>query len=47
MANDGVKLYDEREPGKYYLWDGDLPENTEGLGKCLASSNWSEAWDEG
>mmetsp|Transcript_14673 Transcript_14673/g.46145 ORF Transcript_14673/g.46145 Transcript_14673/m.46145 type:complete len:202 (-) Transcript_14673:26-631(-) len=47
IGDDAVRLYDHREPGKYLVWLGDLPEDPTELAKCLASSNWDVGWDEG
>mmetsp|Transcript_75469 Transcript_75469/g.232971 ORF Transcript_75469/g.232971 Transcript_75469/m.232971 type:complete len:202 (-) Transcript_75469:47-652(-) len=47
INDDSLRLYDYREPGKYLVWLGDLPEEPEDLGRCLASSNWDIGWDEG
>eukprot|EP00930_Biecheleria_cincta_P093329 TRINITY_DN83606_c0_g1_i1.p1 TRINITY_DN83606_c0_g1~~TRINITY_DN83606_c0_g1_i1.p1 ORF type:complete len:222 (+),score=54.47 TRINITY_DN83606_c0_g1_i1:56-667(+) len=46
LSNDGLKIYDQRQPGKAMLWQGELPENAEQLGQCLTDHQWEETWEE-
>mmetsp|Transcript_28902 Transcript_28902/g.92133 ORF Transcript_28902/g.92133 Transcript_28902/m.92133 type:complete len:204 (-) Transcript_28902:87-698(-) len=47
ISDEELRLYDHREPGKYLIWQEDLPESSKDLGRCLASPNWDIRWDEG
>mmetsp|Transcript_55390 Transcript_55390/g.132316 ORF Transcript_55390/g.132316 Transcript_55390/m.132316 type:complete len:202 (-) Transcript_55390:244-849(-) len=46
LDDDGLSITDSRTAGKSLVWLGDLPEDPQQLGKCLASKNWDEHWDE-
>mmetsp|Transcript_65242 Transcript_65242/g.142987 ORF Transcript_65242/g.142987 Transcript_65242/m.142987 type:complete len:204 (+) Transcript_65242:50-661(+) len=46
IDDDGLTIKDSRNPGMSMVWQGDLPEDPEQLGKCLTSRNWNETWEE-
>jgi len=45
ISDDGLKLYDMREAGKYLLYSGEHPSNPEELRGCLKSKYWDIHWD--
>merc|ERR1719401_1780528 len=45
ITDDGLKIYDLRETGKYLLYGDELPAEVSDLGYCLKSANWDIHWD--
>jgi len=45
ITDEGLKLYDLRESGKYLLYGDEHPSDAEELRQCLKSSNWDVHWD--
>lgn len=46
ITDEGLKLYDLREPGKYLLYGGDHPSCPDELRRCLKSQKWDIYYDE-
>jgi hypothetical protein len=46
LGDEGLYLYDLREPGKYREFEDELPSTLEHLVGCLQSDLWSTHWEE-
>merc|ERR1719379_1173997 len=45
LSDDGLKIYDKRNPGYALIWDGELPWDPDALSQCLQSAGWYKEWE--